>query len=82
MSLLVAKKKTKKKALINMGKRFKGPARQVQVVEDSSEEDENQDEDARRTRARVVTTQSLRIRTILTNNIHRLKTSISNWRID
>ena len=52
MSLLVAKKKTKKKALINMGKRFKGPVRQVQVVEDSSEEDENQDEDARSTRAR------------------------------
>ena len=49
MSLLVTKKKTKKKVLINMGKRFKGPVRQVQVVEDSSEEDENQDEDARRT---------------------------------
>ena len=51
MSLLVAKKKTKKKALINMGKRFKGPVRQVQVVEESSEEDENQDEDARSTHA-------------------------------
>ena len=35
-----------------MGKRFKGPIRQVQVVEDSLEEDENQDEDARSTRAR------------------------------
>ena len=52
MSLLVAKKKTKKKDLINMGNRFNGPVRQVQVVEDSFEEDENQDEDARRTRAR------------------------------
>ena len=51
MSLLVAKKKTKKKALINMGKRSKGPVLQVQVVEESSEEDENQDEDARSTRA-------------------------------
>ena len=27
MSLLVPKQKTKKKAVINMGKRFKGPAR-------------------------------------------------------
>ena len=50
MSLLVTKKKTKKKAIINIGKRFKGPVRQVQV-EDSSEEHENQDEDARSTRA-------------------------------
>ena len=33
-----------------MGKRFKGPVWRVQVVEDSSEEDENQDEDARSTR--------------------------------
>ena len=51
MSHLVAKKKTKKKALINMGKRFKGPVRQVQVEEDSSEEDDNQSEEARSTRA-------------------------------
>ena len=41
MALLVTKKKTKKKVVMNMGKRFKGPARQVQVEEDSSEEDEN-----------------------------------------
>ena len=50
MTLLVTKKKTKKKVVINMGKRFKGPVRQVQVEEDSSMEDENQDEDARSTR--------------------------------
>ena len=47
LTLLVAKKKTKKKAFINMGKRFKG---QVQIVEESSEEDKNQDEEARSTR--------------------------------
>ena len=58
MSLLVAKKKTKKKELINMGKRFKGPVRQVQVEEDSSEEDENQNEDSRSTRAGVANNQA------------------------
>ena len=41
MVLLVTKKKTKKKVVINMGKRFKGPIQQVQDEEDSSEEDEN-----------------------------------------
>ena len=41
-----------------MGKRFKGLVRQVQVVEESSEEDENQDEDARSTRARVTNNQA------------------------
>ena len=51
MALLVAKKKTNRKAIINMGKRFKGNARQVQVEEDSFEEDKNQDEAARSTRA-------------------------------
>ena len=51
MSLLVTKKKTKKKTIINMGKRFKGPVWQVQVEEDSSNEDENQNEDARSTHA-------------------------------
>ena len=41
MAMLTTKKKTKKKALINMDKRFKGPVRQVQIVEESFEEDEN-----------------------------------------
>ena len=52
MTLLAAKKKTMKKALINMGKRFKGPVRQVQIVEQLSKEDENQVEEAKSTRAR------------------------------
>ena len=52
MTLLAAKKKTKKKAFINIGKRFIGPVHQVQIVEESSEEDENQNEEARSTRAR------------------------------
>ena len=36
MTLLVTKKKTKKKVVINMGKRFKGLVWQAQVEEDSS----------------------------------------------
>ena len=51
MAMLVAKKKNKKKALINMRKRFKGPVRQVQIVEESSEAYKNQDEEARSTHA-------------------------------
>ena len=39
MTMLIAKKKTKKKAVINMGKRFKGLVRQVQIFEESFEED-------------------------------------------
>ena len=41
MALLVTKKKTKKKVVINMGKRFKDPVRQVQIEEVSFEEDDN-----------------------------------------
>ena len=43
MAFMATMKKTKKKAVINMWKRFKGPIRQVQVEEDSSKQDENQD---------------------------------------
>ena len=42
MALLAVKKKPKKRALVNMGRRFKEQVRQIQVVEDSSEEHENQ----------------------------------------
>ena len=42
VALLEAKKKPKRKALVNMGRRFKESVRQIPVVEDSSEEDENQ----------------------------------------
>ena len=50
MTMLAAKKKTKKKAFTNMRKRIKGSIRQVQIVEESSEEDENKDKEARSTR--------------------------------
>ena len=50
MALLVTKKKTKKQVVINMGRRFKGPARLAQAKDVSSEEDNNQDEDVRSTR--------------------------------
>ena len=53
MELLTAKKKTKKRAVIlNMGRRFKGPAWLAQVEEVSFEEEDNQEEDVRSTRAR------------------------------
>ena len=51
MALLVTKKKTKKRVVINMVKRFKGPARQAQANVISSEENDNQDEDVRSTGA-------------------------------
>ena len=76
MSLLVVKKKTKKKALNNMGKRFKGPVRHVQMEEDSSKEDENHNEDARSTCVGVANNQLLRMEITLMRNIHRLKTKI------
>ena len=41
-----------------MGKRFKGPVRQLHIVEDSSEEDENQVEEAKITHARGVNDQA------------------------
>ena len=41
MTLLAAKKKPKRKALVNMGRRFREPVCQIPLVEDSSEEDEN-----------------------------------------
>ena len=42
MAFLAVKKKPKKKALLNMGRRFKETIRQIPVGGDSSEEDENQ----------------------------------------
>ena len=45
MTLLSKKKKTRKPtAILNMGRRFKGPAQPVQVDDVSSEEDDNQEE--------------------------------------
>ena len=54
MALLAAKKKPKRKALVNMGKRFREAIRQIPVVEDSSEEDENKIGEARSTQAGCV----------------------------
>ena len=42
---LAKKKKTKKPAILNPGRRFKGLAQPVHVEDNSSEEDENNDED-------------------------------------
>ena len=48
MALVAKKKKTKKSVVIlNMGRRFKGPAQPVQVDDISSEEDDNQEEYSR-----------------------------------
>ena len=49
MALLASKKKLKRKALVNIGRRFKETVRQIPVVEDSSEEDENQIGEAKST---------------------------------
>ena len=73
MSLLVTNKKTKKKAVINMGKRFKGPVRQVQI-----EEDENQDKDVRSTRAGGGNNQISEVEDFLTSNTRRPMTNINN----
>ena len=54
MTLLASKKKPKRKALFNMGKRFREPIRQIPIVEDSSEEDGNQVGEARSTQSGCV----------------------------
>ena len=51
MALLAVKKKPKKKALLNMGRRFKETIRQIPVGGDSSEEDENQVGEVKSTQA-------------------------------
>ena len=45
MLLAKQKKKARKPAVLNLGRRFKGPAQPVHVEDDSSEEDDNNDED-------------------------------------
>ena len=58
MDFLAVKKKPKKKALLNMGRRFKESVHQISVVEDSSEEDENQIGEVKSTRADCVNDQA------------------------
>ena len=58
MVLLAAKKKPKRKALVNMGRRFKESVRQISVVEDSYEEDENQIGESRSTQAGCINDQA------------------------
>ena len=48
MALIAKKKKTQKLvAILNMGRRFKGPAKPVLTTDISSDEDNNQEEDGR-----------------------------------
>ena len=54
MALLAVNKKPKKRALVNMGRRFKESVRQIPVVEDSSEEDQNQIGEVKSTQADCV----------------------------
>ena len=45
MALIAKKKKTRKSvSIFNMGRRFRGPAKQVQTFDIPSDEDENQEE--------------------------------------
>ena len=49
MLVLIAKKKQTKKPVVvlNMGRRFKGPAQPIHVEDDCSEEDDHRDEDGK-----------------------------------
>ena len=82
MEHLVTKKNTKKRVFINIGRRFKGPTRLAQAEDVSSEEDDNQDEDVRSTRAGVEITKFLRMRIISMSNTHWPMTSIRSWKTD
>ena len=57
MALLVVKKKPKKKALLNMGRRFKETICRIPVGGDSSEEDEDQVGEVKSTQAECVNDQ-------------------------
>ena len=71
------KKKTKKPAILNLGRRFKGPAQLVHVEDDSSEEDDNNDEDVKEKRIMRIL---LKTKTSLMNNILLQMIDISSWR--
>ena len=58
MALLAVKKKPKKKALLNMDRRFKETVRQIPVGEESFEEDENQIGEVKSTQADCVNDQA------------------------
>ena len=52
MALISKKKKTRKPAgILNMGRRFKAPAKPVKTADISSDEDNNQEEDGRSAKA-------------------------------
>ena len=52
MTLIAKNKKTRKPIVIlNMGRRFKGPAKPIQTADISSDEDDNQEKDGRSIRA-------------------------------
>ena len=53
MMVLIAKKKKTRNPIVilNMGRRFKGPAKPVQTADITSDEDDNQEEDGRSVRA-------------------------------
>ena len=69
MTLLASKNKPKRKALVNMGKRFREPIRQMPIVEESSEEHENQAEEARSTWAGLSMIECPMMKTILMSSI-------------
>ena len=60
MSLIAKNKKTQKPiAILNMGRRFKGPTKPVQTSDISSDEDGNQEEDGRSVRMKAEATKVL-----------------------
>ena len=77
MALHTMKKKTKKRVVIlNMGRRFKGPAQPVQDV--SSEEDDNQEEDDRSVIGEGKTIRVPKMKTTPTNSILMQMTNTSS----
>ena len=77
MALPAAKKKPKKKSLVNIGRSFKESVRQIPVVEDSSEEDEVWLVRLRVSRLTVLMIKRLVMMIISMSSIHPSMSSIS-----
>ena len=77
IALMAVKKKPKKKALLNMGRRFKETICQIPVGGDSSEEDENQVGEVKSTKLNVLMIKYLMM-IISTSSIHPLISNTSS----
>ena len=78
MTLLVTKKKTKRKAVINIGKRFKGPLDKSKLKRTPQRRIRIKMKILGEPMPGMETIKYLKTRIILMRNIHRTTTSISN----